>query len=161
MACPEYTKKRTVHAGKLPAKTLAILEGDSQQIFPGYPYRLFYVNALPEIFTIYHNFLYENVLFSHHADLDQDFADNGRAVIHEDAEWSRLAQSYLLGLRLEDERFCNAVVDGLVEKMAEVVCFFFPSFQHSDIVRRFSYMPANGLLIQTKLTGPLPDRHRC
>jgi hypothetical protein len=42
-------------------------------------------------------------------------------VIHEDAEWSRLAQSYLLGLRLEDERFCNAVVDGLVEKMAEVV----------------------------------------
>jgi hypothetical protein len=62
-------------------------------------------------------------LFSHHADLDQDFEDNGQAVIHEDAEWSRLAQSYLLGLRLEDERFCNAVIDGLVEKMAEVVSF--------------------------------------
>jgi hypothetical protein len=53
--------------------------------------------------------------------MDQDFEDNGHAVIHEDAEWSRLAQSYLLGLRLEDEKFCNAVVDGLVEKMSEVV----------------------------------------
>ena len=60
------------------------------------------------------------MLFTRHAD-DQDFADNGEDVTHEDAEWSRLAQSYLLGLRLEDEKFCNAVIDGLVEKFSEVV----------------------------------------
>jgi hypothetical protein len=82
---------------------------------------MYSLNIVPEIFTIYHHFLDTGVLYSHHADLDQDTVDNGQTETHEDAEWSRLAQSYLLGLRLEDEMFCNAVVDGLVEKVSEVV----------------------------------------
>jgi hypothetical protein len=110
-----------IHVGKLPPRTLAVLERSTSELYPDSPLRLSFVHAVPEIFTIYHTFLYEGVLFSHHADVDQDFEDNGQAVIHEDAEWSRLAQSYLLGLRLEDEKFCNAVVDGLVEKFSEVV----------------------------------------
>jgi hypothetical protein len=110
-----------IHAGKLPPRTLAVLARSTSELYPGSPVRLSFVPAVPEIFTIYQTFLYEGMLFSHHADVDQDFEDNGQAVIHGDAEWSRLAQSYLLGLWLEDEKFCNAVIDGLVEKMAEVV----------------------------------------
>lgn len=54
---------------------------------------------------------------------DQDYADNGNDEAHEDREWVRLALAYFLGLKLGDEKFCNAVVDGIVEKMAEAVGF--------------------------------------
>jgi hypothetical protein len=67
------------------------------QTFPAYPFRLYTLNVVPEIFTIYHHFLDTGVLFSHHAELDQDLEDNGQAETHEDAEWSRLAQSYCWG----------------------------------------------------------------
>jgi hypothetical protein len=110
-----------IHVGKLPPRTLAVLERSTSELYPDSPLRLSFVHAVPEIFTIYHTFLYEGVLFSHHADIDQDFEDNGQAVTHEDAEWSRLAQSYLLGLRLEDEKFYNTIIDGLVKKFSEVV----------------------------------------
>jgi hypothetical protein len=75
-----------IHVAKLPPRTLAILERSTCQLFPDSPLRLSFVHAILEIFTIYHTFLYEGVLFSHHADLDQDFEDNDHAVIHEDAE---------------------------------------------------------------------------
>jgi hypothetical protein len=110
-----------IHVDKFPQRTLAVFERIFGQQSHAHPFRLYTLNVVPEIFTIYHHFLDTGVLFSHHADLDQDYVDNGQAETHEHAEWSRLAQSYLLGLRLEDEKFCNAVVDGLVEKMSEVV----------------------------------------
>lgn len=39
----------------------------------------------------------------------------------------RLALAYFLGLKLGDERFCNGVVGGIVEKMAEAVSSCYPS----------------------------------
>jgi hypothetical protein len=133
-----------IHVDKFPKRTLAVFERVFGQTSPAYPFRLYSLNIVPEIFTIYHHFLDTSLLFSHHADLDQGSVDNGQTETHEDAEWSRLAQSYLLGLRLEDEKFCNAVVDGLIEKFSEVV---------SRITLTVSW---------SKLmwdTGSLPNRH--
>ena len=81
-----------------------------------------------ETFEIYRNFLHTSKLFTHDAHGDQDYADNGDDEAHEDREWVRLALAYFLGLKLGDERFCNAIVDGIVEKMAEAVrsLLFFP-----------------------------------
>jgi hypothetical protein len=81
------------------------------------------INAMPETFEIYRNWLYtdKSKLFCHDAEGDQDFADDGNGAAHEDREWMRLALAYLLGLKFGDEGFCNAVIDGLVEKMAESV----------------------------------------
>lgn len=88
------------------------------------------MDATHETFEIYRNFLYTGKLFTHDAHGDQDYADNGNDEAHEDREWVRLALAYFLGLKLGDEKFCNAVLDGLVEKMAEAVglafLFFFP-----------------------------------
>jgi hypothetical protein len=79
-----------------------------------------------ETFGTYRSFLCTGKLFSHDAEGDQDYADNGNDEAHEDREWMRLALAYFLGLRLGDEKFCNTVVDGIVEKMAEAVGLALP-----------------------------------
>lgn len=80
------------------------------------------VDATAETFEIYRNWLYteKGKLFCHDAEGDQDNADDDGEA-HEDREWVRLAHAYLLGVKLGDESFCNMVVDGLVEKMAQTV----------------------------------------
>jgi hypothetical protein len=81
------------------------------------------VEVLHETFEIYRQYLYteKRKLFSHDPIGDQDYADDGDSDAHKDREWVRLANAYFLGLKLRDEKFCNTVVDGLVEKMAQTV----------------------------------------
>ncbi|KAM0722925.1 hypothetical protein Q7P37_001123 [Cladosporium fusiforme] len=104
----------SLHTSLLPARVYNTLEVLSQHhrawAFP---------ETTPETFELYRLFLYTSKLFSHVPSIDQDHADNGHAEAHEDREWMRLANAYLLGLKLGDEKFCNAVVDGLLEKVGE------------------------------------------
>ena len=72
-----------------------------------------------EIFKIYRNFIYTGKVYSI-TDTDQDGPDDGRAQIHSDAEWTRLAHCYLLTVKIRDERFGNACIDAIIEKMIEI-----------------------------------------
>ena len=111
----------TIHSTLLPIKTLHILATSTTQPYPSVPIDFCTVDATHETFEVYRNFLYTGKLFTHDAHGDQDHADNGDDEAHEDREWVRLALAYFLGLKLADERFRNAVVDGIVEKMSEAV----------------------------------------
>ena len=114
----------TIHTSLLAPKTLSILSTSVSQPYPHLPIAFHTVlGTTHETFEIYRNFLYTGKLCTHDAYGDQDYADNGDAEAHEDREWVRLALAYFLGLKLGDEGFCNAVVDGIVEKMAEAVRF--------------------------------------
>lgn len=68
------------------------------------------------MFQIYRLFLYTGIVYSITND-DQDSPDDGHCVVHADAEWARLAQCYLLASVVKDERFANAAIDAIVEKM--------------------------------------------
>ncbi|GAB7325194.1 hypothetical protein MBLNU13_g09269t2 [Cladosporium sp. NU13] len=109
----------TIHSALLPTKTLYTLATSQTQPYPGLPIDFYTVDATHETFEIYRSFLYTGKLFTHDAHGDQDYAHNGNDEAHEDREWVRLALTYFLGLKMGDEKFCNAVVDGIVEKMAE------------------------------------------
>lgn len=108
----------------MPVRIRAILSHSVSQPYPGVPILFHAANAdvaTHETFEIYRCFLYTGKLFSHDDEGDQDYADDGDEEAHEDREWVRLALAYFLGLKLGDEKFCNTVVDGIVEKMAEAV----------------------------------------
>ena len=40
--------------------------------------------------------------------------------MHLDAEWTKLAHCYLLGITIKDEKFANACIDAIIEKMDEI-----------------------------------------
>lgn len=82
---------------------------------------IYLIDDIPENFEVYRLFLYTGKIFSNNAQTDQDHADNGIAETHGDREWMRLAHVYLMGLSLDDEKFRNAVIDALVEKVTETV----------------------------------------
>lgn len=119
----------TIHTALFPERTIAIITEKAQQHGA---YALTDEMATPEIFELYRLFLYTGSLFSHGPGNDQDHADNGRDAAHGDREWTRLANAYLLGLKLEDEKFRNAVVDALLERVAEAVRSPRPSFLFLD-----------------------------
>ena len=101
----------TVHSGLLPDSTKAYIAERNT----GEP-----LYQLPEedvtVFRIYRLFLYTGTIFSF-TENDQDQPDNGRHVVHADAEWTRLAHCYLFAIAVRDERFANASIDALIEKM--------------------------------------------
>lgn len=70
------------------------------------------------IFEIYRLYLFYNKIYSRGADDNDGVVDDGQDV-HEDREWHRLANCYLLGLTLDDEKFRNMVVEAFVEKVKE------------------------------------------
>jgi hypothetical protein len=135
----------TIHSALFPAKTRAILEERAQQnMVQEQP--IYLINDLPETFEVYRLFLYTGKVFSNNSQADQDRADNGLDEAHGDREWMRLAHLYLMGLDLDDEKFRNAILDALVEKVAETVCMLILPF-------------TSCIFILTRAPGPLPDRH--
>lgn len=50
---------------------------------------------------------------------DQDASDDGRSEAHSDAEWTKLAHCYLLGKSIRDQKFANASITAITEKMDE------------------------------------------
>ena len=81
------------------------------------PYQL--IGENPAIVNIYRLFLYKDLIFSQSAG-DQDVEDDGESEAHNDAEWSRLAHRYFFGNTVKDERFANASIDAMIDKMEEV-----------------------------------------
>lgn len=67
----------------------------------------------------YRLFLYTGKLFSIAVE-NQDHPDDGVSETHADAEWTKLAHCYIFGITVKDERFANAAVSALVEKMIEI-----------------------------------------
>jgi hypothetical protein len=111
-----------IHTALLSTRTIAILDSVISYPYPGMPICFYTVNdTMYETFGIYRGFLYTGKLFSHDAEGDQDFADDGDGDAHEDREWARLELAYLLGLKMGDEKFCNTVIDALIEKVVETV----------------------------------------
>ena len=51
---------------------------------------------------------------------DQERPDNGRREAHSDAEWTKLAHCYFFGKTVKDQRFANASITALIEKMQEI-----------------------------------------
>ena len=78
---------------------------------------------LPEedvtIFHIYRSYLYTGMIYSI-TTVDQDAPDNGHSEAHADAEWTRLAHCYIFAITVKDEKFANACIDAIVEKMHEI-----------------------------------------
>jgi hypothetical protein len=136
----------TIHFALFPAKTRAILEQRAQQnMVQEQP--IYLINDLPETFEVYRLFLYTGKIFSNNAQTDQDRADNGLDETHGDREWMRFAHLHLMGLDLDDEKICNTVLDALVEKVAETVSILI-------------LLLTSRILVLTRTSGPLPDRHR-
>lgn len=101
----------TIHSELLPESTKAYINERNvgEQIFQ-------LPNENAEIFRIYRLFLYTGTIYSV-TDQDEDRPDNGRRQVHSDAEWMRLAHCYIFALAVKDERFANASIDALIEKM--------------------------------------------
>ena len=103
----------TLHTDLLPEATKAYINTRStgQQVY-----------QLPDeevtIFRIYRLFLYSGNICSITTG-DQLRQDNGRTQAHYDAEWTRLAHCYLFGMTVGDEKFANASIDAIIEKMAD------------------------------------------
>lgn len=91
-----------MHTGLLPIATRAALERDAG------PYGFYIIEDDIEIVEVYRRFLYTGVLYT-------------KRSTQQWLEWGWLADIYLLGVHLEDEKFRNAVIDGVVEKFAETV----------------------------------------
>lgn len=139
----------TIHSALFPERTTAIITEKAQQ---HEAYVLTDEVATPETFELYRMFLYTGEISSHDSDNDQDHVDDGHAAVHEDREWVRLANAYLLGLKLEDEKSRNAVVDALLEKVVEAVRF------HPLAV---FFLASNNDLVETSGSLPHRPRHRC
>ena len=115
----------TIHTALIPASTRAILEERARQnMVQQQP--IYLIDSLPESFEVYRLFLYTGNIYSSYDQEDQDDIDNGQAETHGDREWVRLAHVYLLGLNLDDEKFRNAVIDVLIEKVTETVRLLAP-----------------------------------
>ncbi|KAK3698450.1 hypothetical protein LTR37_016921 [Vermiconidia calcicola] len=72
----------------------------------------------PEIFRIYRGYLYTKRIYS--VDVgDRNGPDSNDLEAYSDAEWTRLAHLYLLGITLKDERFANTIITCIIEKMGE------------------------------------------
>lgn len=103
----------TLHSNLLPEAVKAYINERSvgQQLY-----------QLPEddvtLFQIYRMFLYSGNICSI-GEGDQLRPDNGRAQAHPDAEWTRLAHLYIFGKGIGDEKFANACIDAIIEKMTE------------------------------------------
>lgn len=69
-------------------------------------------NEDPEIFHIYVQWLYHQKIFS---DVPYDENDMNRSAY--DNEWPRLLNLYVCGKHLEDDSFCNAVMDAVCDKL--------------------------------------------
>ena len=104
----------TIHSDLIPESTKAYInersQGQQAYQLPDEPV---------EIFQIYRLFLYTGGIFSVSA-RDQDQPDNGRSKVHDDSEWTKLAYCYLFGLTVRDEKFANASISAIIEKMIEV-----------------------------------------
>lgn len=103
----------TIHSALLPDETIAYIQevNQGQLVF-----------QLPdeniEIVEIYQTFLYTGRIPSI-GDNEQDWRDNGRATIYNDAEWTRLAHCYFLGVDLKDEKFANACLTAIIETVTD------------------------------------------
>ena len=61
---------------------------------------------------VYHIFVEHSITKN-----DQDVPDNGRAAVHGDKEWMRLAHCHIFANALRGEKFANAAIDAVIERM--------------------------------------------
>ncbi len=102
----------TLHSNLLPEATQAYIN----QVSTGLPtFQL--PSEDPDIFRIYRSWLYDKHLYTVTPG-DEETDITGHVALHKDAEWLRLAHCYLLGREMKDERFANASLSSIVEKMA-------------------------------------------
>lgn len=119
----------TLHSDLLPEKTKSYLTARAAaQPFHQLP------DELPEIVNLYRLFLYTGTIFSI-GNNDKDEFDgaehnNGASM---DAERTKLMECYLLGTHLHDERFRNAAINALVEKVEKEEEY--PTGLASDVYR--------------------------
>lgn len=104
-----------IHSDLLSDATLAVLRA---QILPGWFCMLPEHSA--ETVHMYRLFIYTNTFYSI-TRADKDYDSYGRLVEHEDREWVRIAHAYFFGTFLKDERFANAAIDALLEKVGSAV----------------------------------------
>lgn len=72
----------------------------------------------PSIADLWRLYLYTGNVFSQDEAIDQDTADTGDES-HADGEWSKLAQAYLLGRKIQDDGFLDACVSALIAKVQD------------------------------------------
>lgn len=83
-----------------------------------------------DTFNTYRLFLYTGRIYTVHPE-NIERPDNGRQETHNDAEWVKLAYCYFFGLLVKDDRFTNACISAIVEKVKETERF--PSGIASDV----------------------------
>lgn len=66
---------------------------------------------------LWRSFLYTGRIFSDDEAADQDEPDDGDEESHADGEWSKLAHAYFFAQSIRDERFANAAITALIEKV--------------------------------------------
>ena len=104
----------TLHTDLLPEATQTYINQHSQG------HQTFQLpNEDANIMNIYRNFLYSHRIFSKSPE-DEDMEDDGKSEAHNDAEWTKLAHCYLFAITVQDERFANASINAIVEKMQEI-----------------------------------------
>ncbi|CZT24558.1 uncharacterized protein RCC_10283 [Ramularia collo-cygni] len=105
----------TLHSDMLPDKTKAYLTARAA----AEPFRQL-PNELPEIVNLYRLFLYTGTVFSiANSDKDEMDAAEFNHGASMDAEKVTLMECYILGTHLHDERFRNAAINALVQKVEE------------------------------------------
>lgn len=105
-----------------------------------------------ETVYMYQLFLYTNRFYSI-TPADKDYDSYGRLVEHEDREWVRIAHAYFLGSFLKDERFANAAINALLEKVGSEVLHTKRSTRwssHNSLMLRYA-----GLLSHRSCKGSL------
>nr|OQO23595.1 hypothetical protein B0A51_08097 [Rachicladosporium sp. CCFEE 5018] len=98
----------TLHTNILPPSTITALQ---QHYHNGFTQLDAYTI---ESFELYRVWLYTGKLYTRVPEYEGVGAVE---VVLADREWGRLANAYVLGVDLDDERFANAMVDAMIEKV--------------------------------------------
>ena len=104
----------TVHYDLLPEATKAYIEEQNagQHIY-----------QLPDddidTVQIYRSFLYNGHIYSIR-EASENRSGNSTQRVHVDGEWTKLAHCYIFAVTVHDEKFANACVTAIVEKMAAI-----------------------------------------
>ncbi|CAK4033519.1 Hypothetical predicted protein [Lecanosticta acicola] len=101
----------TLHTNLLPEITQAYLQARAIAApFHQLP------DESPGTVRIYRDYLYTGKI---HSVAENDDTDELGGGITSQGEWSCLAQLYLLGIEVRDERFANQVIDSIIDKVEE------------------------------------------
>ncbi|OQO12020.1 hypothetical protein B0A48_02659 [Cryoendolithus antarcticus] len=98
----------TLHTNLLGFSTITALQELYQEGF------IVLESHSPESVELYRMWLYTGRLFTSVPDEEETTAEE---LVLADREWGRLANAYMVGVDLRDEKFANLIVDAMIEKV--------------------------------------------